>query len=311
MHALDLPISRRRSAFTLIELLVVIAIIAVLIALLLPAVQKVREAANRTTCANNLKQAGLAALNFENTYQRFPPAVVNGSQTFWLGNAAPGTAHGHSAYLLPFLEQQNLAAQYRWDVSWSHPSNEAARMVQLKVLQCPSAEPDRLGRAASETTPLGACTDYAATLRVTQVLVRLGLADAQGDNQGVLSHNRMVRQAEITDGLSNTTLITERAGRPKHWQAGRHVPGLSGTGGAWAAAAFIGLQGAQWDGSSRGGPCAINCINDMEVYSFHPGGANAVFADGSVRFLRAGMNIRFLAALITRDGGEVVPADAY
>jgi prepilin-type processing-associated H-X9-DG protein len=295
----------------LIELLVVIAIIAVLIALLLPAVQKIREAANRTTCANNLKQAGLAALNFENTYERFPPAVVNGSQTFWLGNAAPGTAHGWWPYLLAFLEQQNLAAQYRWDVSWSHPSNEAARMVQLKVVQCPSAEPNRVGRGTTAGAA-GACTDYVATLPVTQVLVSLGLADAHGDNQGVLTHNRMVRQAEITDGLSHTTLITESAGRPQRWQAGRHVPGLSSTGGPWAAAGnFIGLQGAQWDGSTRGGPCAINCTNDAEVYSFHPGGANTVFADGSVRFLRAGMNIRFLAALITRDGGEVIPADAY
>src|SRR5262249_2948969 len=96
-----------RSAFTLIELLVVIAIIAVLLGLLLPAVQKVREAANRVSCSNNLKQAGLAALAFENTYHKFPPAVVSGRVN--LGVAAPGTSHGLWPSLLPFIEQQNLA----------------------------------------------------------------------------------------------------------------------------------------------------------------------------------------------------------
>jgi prepilin-type N-terminal cleavage/methylation domain-containing protein/prepilin-type processing-associated H-X9-DG protein len=299
---------RRRSAFTLVELLVVIAIIGVLIALLLPAIQKVREAANRLKCANHLKQAGLAVLSFENTYQRFPPAVVNGSQTYWLGNAAPGTAHGWWPYLLPFLEQQNLAARYRWDVSWSHPSNEAARMTQLKVGQCPSAEPDRVGRVTTADAA-GACTDYAAT----RVANHAELIEQVGNNKfGVLDHSRMVRREEITDGLSHTILITESAGRPQRWQAGRSVPGLFVSGGPWPAPGnFIGFQGAQWDGSARGGPCAINCRNDGEVYSFHPGGANAVFADGSVRFLRADIPIRVLGALITRNGGEVVPADAY
>ncbi len=118
--------------------------------------------------------------------------------------------------------------------------------------------------------------------------------------------------AEITDGTSNTTLITECAGRPQAWQAGRYVPDLYRAGGAWAAGAnCIRVQGAHPDGSLRTGPCAINCINDQEVYSFHPGGANFVFADGSVHFLSAGINIRILAALITRDGGEAVSADDY
>jgi prepilin-type processing-associated H-X9-DG protein len=107
-------------------------------------------------------------------------------------------------------------------------------------------------------------------------------------------------------------LITESAGRPKRWQAGRYVPGDPYPTGAWAAPnAFVGILGAQYDGSSREGPCAINCINQGEVYSFHPGGANVVFADGSVRFLKAGINIRVLAALITRAGGEVVSANDY
>jgi prepilin-type N-terminal cleavage/methylation domain-containing protein/prepilin-type processing-associated H-X9-DG protein len=303
---------RRRSAFTLIELLVVIAILAVLIGLLLPAVQKVREAANRLSCSNNLKQAGLAALNFENTYHQFPPAVVTG-RVPKLADAAPGTSHGLWPFLLPFTEQQNLAAQYRWDVSWSDPYNEAARMVQLKGLQCPSAEPDRVGGAdPTGTGAMGACTDYVATIWVTEIPVSLRLIDPVGNYSGVLAHDYMTRLTEITDGTSNTTLIGESAGRPKRWQAGQYVPGPPYPAGAWAApTSFIGLQGAQFDGASRGGPCAINCSNQGEVYSFHPGGANFVFADGSVRFLGAGINIRVMAALITRAGGEVVSANDY
>jgi prepilin-type N-terminal cleavage/methylation domain-containing protein/prepilin-type processing-associated H-X9-DG protein len=306
-----LPVQRPRGGFTLIELLVVIAIIAVLVGLLVPAVQKVREAANRMSCANNLKQAGLAALTFENTYHKFPPAEVTGRVN--LGVAAPGTSHGLWPFLLPFIEQQNLAAHYRWDVSWNGQPNEAARMVQLKLLQCPSAEPDRVGGGDSTGTgAMGACTDYVATLWVTDAPVNLGLIDPLGDNSGILAHDHMTRLAEITDGMSNTSLIAESAGRPKRWQAGRYIPGAPYPTGAWAApVAFIGLQGALFDGSSRGGPCAINCINQGEVYSFHAGGANAVFADGSVRFLSADTSIRILAALITRAGGEVVSANDY
>src|SRR5262245_28402088 len=98
-----------RSAFTLVELLVVIGIIAALVGLLLPAIHQVREAANRTSCANKLKQIGLAALNFESTNGRFPPAVLNGDQRVQWGSAAPRTVHGFTPFLLPYLDQPDLA----------------------------------------------------------------------------------------------------------------------------------------------------------------------------------------------------------
>src|SRR5262249_52024313 len=291
---------RRRGGFTLIELLAVIGIIGVLIGLLVPAVQKVREAANRASCQNNLKNHGLAAHQYHDAYRRFPPGTVSGTASFRVRGAAPGTIHGPWPFLLPYLEQQHLYARYRWDVSGNDPANEPARMVHLRVLNCPSAEPDGVGPGATSTGPppppgtaVGACTDYAPTLEVHSALVSLGLIDAAGNLQGVMDRDRMTRLAEVTDGTSNTNLISECAGRPQRWQAGRNVPDLYSPGGPWFSGPNrISLQGAQPDGSSLRGPCAINCTNNQEVYSFHPGGANVAFADGSVRFLRADLSIR-------------------
>jgi uncharacterized protein DUF1559 len=116
----------------------------------------------------------------------------------------------------------------------------------------------------------------------------------------------LTRLAEITDGTSNTLLVTECAGRPKLWRAGRPVSGVYALGGAWVGGALTVGQGSTPDGVTKLGPCAINCTNDREVYSFHPGGATAVIADGSVRFLKASMEMRMFARLVTRAGGEVV-----
>jgi prepilin-type processing-associated H-X9-DG protein len=122
----------------------------------------------------------------------------------------------------------------------------------------------------------------------------------------------MTRLAAITDGTSNTILLTEDAGRPRQWRAGKPGSDQTVLGGPWAGFnTGVMLQGSSHDGATRPGQCAINCTNDREVFSFHPGGANAVFADGSAHFLKADMSIRILAALVTRAGGEVVSASDY
>jgi prepilin-type N-terminal cleavage/methylation domain-containing protein/prepilin-type processing-associated H-X9-DG protein len=291
-----------RRGFTLIELLVVIAIIAVLIGLLLPAVQKVREAASRTKCSNNLRQLGLALLQYENTHEKFPPGQWDGP---------PGQNHGWAPFILPYIEEQQLYNLYRWDLWSADPLNQPVVAHQLPIFQCPSApEQNRfMTFGVFQDNGQGACGDYAPTFSVDPVLVVQGLiAPPPADYQGLLAPNQMTTMSQIADGTSNTILLTEDAGRPRLWQDGRPGPDQTVIGGPWQAYNNgIIVKGSNRDGTGDWGSCAINCTNDRELYSFHPSGANAAFADGSVHFLKADLSIRILAALVTRAGGEVAP----
>jgi prepilin-type N-terminal cleavage/methylation domain-containing protein/prepilin-type processing-associated H-X9-DG protein len=309
----------QRRGFTLIELLVVIAIIAVLIGLLLAAVQKVREVANRMACANNLKQLGLALHNYHDVYKKFPPGALGKRAGCPQFDGLPG--HGLATFLLPYLEQKPLYLQYRWDASWYEPPNQEVVKNQLPVWQCPSAEANRIHDGSLDTVkpPEGepfigyaACGDYAGMLGVHPELVARGVIDPPGGPRdvagyysGVFEINATRRIGDIPDGASRTILMAECAGRPQLWQGRKKVPNTWLTGGPWASRSLLWGRGATQDGSDFYGECAINCTNDREVYSFHPKGANAVFADGSVQFLAEGMSIHVLAALITRAGGEV------
>jgi prepilin-type processing-associated H-X9-DG protein len=305
---------------TLVELLVVIAIIGVLIGLLLPAVQAAREAARRGACLNNLKQLGLASHSYHDAHGRLPPGSVGqmAADPRFIGLKH----HALGSYLLPHLEQESLAGEYRWDFSWTDLPNQAAVNAQLKVWQCPSAEQNRIqeGSLVTVTPPPGllfggsaACGDYAGISRIDAELERLGLVDStssprdlNGHYMGTFPINATTRFADILDGTSHTLMIGECAGRPEFWQGRRKVPNLWLSGGPWASRNLLWTRGASPDGTSPFGPCAINCTNDREVYSFHPGGANALFADGSVHFLKQSIGIRIFARLVTRAGGEIV-----
>jgi prepilin-type processing-associated H-X9-DG protein len=300
--------------------LVVIAIIGVLVGLLLPAIQAARESGRRAQCISNLKQIGLATLQHHDAYGVFPPGWVQvypdgAPATVPQGKIVQG-GHGVFPFLLPYLEQEELASIYRWDKRSQGPENQPVATQPLKILQCPSAEPDRWVTAAEDPGNYsyggrGACTDYAGVRDVDRQLVDLGLVDRPAEYDGVLASilvtaHYLTRLADVTDGTSQTILVTECAGRPQLWRAGRAVPDVYvNPNGAWVGGTLILFQGSTPDGATKPGPCAINCTNDKEPYSFHTSGVNAVYADGSVHFLPADMDIRIFARLVTRAGEEI------
>jgi prepilin-type N-terminal cleavage/methylation domain-containing protein/prepilin-type processing-associated H-X9-DG protein len=326
---------RRRGGFTLVELLVVIAIIAVLVGLLIPAVQKVREAANRTQCQNNLKQIALALHSYHDAKKHFPgnhrPVVTNSVRERWFTKT------------LPQLDQNNIWKNYDETTNWDSPTNLPLTSVPLEVAICP-ATPDgnrldgdpALAPGWARIVPTIAVTDYAMLYGLHPTfLVANGFT--QPNYQGVLTKTdgQYIAIADITDGVSNTLLVVESAGRPLLYQNGVKVNANWGqdgvNGGGWARpASDIWLIGfGDKAGTVAGGPYAINAANGLDhlgqyplqvptgaplgtdgsgqIYSFHSGGANAALADGSVRFLDASLSPGTLGSLVTIAGGEVVP----
>jgi prepilin-type N-terminal cleavage/methylation domain-containing protein/prepilin-type processing-associated H-X9-DG protein len=312
-------IHRTRRGFTLIELLVVIAIIAILIGLLLPAVQKVREAAARAQCGNNLKQVGLAIFNHESTHGYLPSSI----------RPAGVTTLSRVSWTIPtlaYIEQDNLRRNYDPNQTWGAAANLPVTAQPIKIFQCPSTpNPDRRdGDPQTQVWNTIAVTDYAA---VTSVSPLATTVNATGfPLPGVMEKNATVRITAVTDGTSNTLMVSESAGRPQIYRLGKPYqtpPGLGRqvNGGGWARpASDLDFIPATADGSSYPGPCAVNCTNGFVYsaypdaafgtegssapYSFHPGGVNALFADGSVRFVRASVTAQTFAALVTRSGGE-------
>jgi prepilin-type N-terminal cleavage/methylation domain-containing protein/prepilin-type processing-associated H-X9-DG protein len=320
------PRTDRHAAFTLIELLVVIAIIGILIALLLPAVQKVREAANRTSCANNLKQLGLALHNFHDSRGGFPAARQDVPSYPGMVEDPPRTSW--TASVLPYIEQGNLQNIYRLDRDFGEPENDGTppytgpnagpNQTDIKLFLCPSAPPGRKG--ANQRGVL----DYPPASQIRRpnpFVTNMPPSDPTWD--GVLGLNVFRRLTDITDGTSNTLLLVEDGGRNQYWEMGRYIgttrPSdlIIGESGAWAVpGSHLNVSGFNPANIGTGdplqpGPCAVNCTNDQEIYGFHPGVANVLLADGSVRPLRTGTDINIVIALITRNHGEVIPNDAF
>ncbi|MDB5346391.1 MAG: prepilin-type cleavage/methylation protein [Schlesneria sp.] len=371
------PTKSSRRGFTLIELLVVIAIIAVLISLLLPAVQQAREAARRIQCQNNVKQLGLAALNFEATFKAFPFNAItkNNSQLPYIpydpnGPDAPtpgayGGTQGRCSGmvpLLPYMDQTSVASVYCFNKDWSDPSNVAALTLKFSVMQCPSTPtpgvvtyptnaanyisptnsnaafaPPTTGSTSSnilgaalyattKTTPSGWVGDYAgigqikttknaagAEIAFTNPMVTVPFTGS--GSKGATAQNGMTPISAITDGTSNTTLYSERSAKMAQYYAA-HTPDPTvaiQTGAIWADADNrITVTGTSLDGKSSfgSGSCIMNCNNQQgDVYSFHTGGANVVFADGHVKFVSQNIDMNVFVAMVTRGSGEVISVD--
>jgi prepilin-type N-terminal cleavage/methylation domain-containing protein len=306
------PHSPRRG-FTLIELLVVIAIIAILIGLLLPAVQKIREAANRMKCQNNLKQVGLGLHNYQTTNGFFPPGAVTDHPTNQnaiqirqrLGITTPSN-HSWAVFMLPYIEQDNLYRQYNINAYWYAAANAPVVGTPLTILICPTA-PGGTGRSYTKSGVKVAAGDYSPDNAYGTDLEAAGLVDPTVNPNGVMQVNVACSVPEVRDGTSNTSVIAEDAGRPALWRAGKQVSATSQTDGGWADRdnEYI-THGFTTNGVTNPGPCHTNCTNSNEVYSFHVGGANHVMADGSVRFIKASMDIRLFVKLITRAADDIV-----
>jgi prepilin-type N-terminal cleavage/methylation domain-containing protein len=302
-----------RLGFTLIELLVVIAIIAVLIALLVPAVQRVREAAARTACTNNIKQIGLALHSYHDANKFFPPGYV--STAFPKLNIPNGATHGWAVFILPYIEQADLAKIYRFDMDWADGLNSDVHETFISTFLCPSVTgvPQRTVTGSYKgRTWKAACGDYAVNNAINDALRDnggLGFTDDLGPAgssayHGVMRGNKVTKVSQITDGSSNTLLIAEDAGRPQRYHM--NFPNSAAvTGGAWCDRAneYI-THGWLTDKDASPGPCAVNCSNDNEMYGFHSGGCMIVLADGSARMLYTDVNIRIVGRLITMSGGE-------
>jgi prepilin-type N-terminal cleavage/methylation domain-containing protein/prepilin-type processing-associated H-X9-DG protein len=330
----------QRRGFTLIELLVVIAIIGILIGLLLPAVQKVREAANRAKCQNNLKQIGLALHNYNDAFGTFPMGNK--------GGAGGGYGYNWRLFLLPYMEQDALYREFdQTQSSWS-PAMAPENNVTIPNYRCPSSplppysvplwggaysDVQRVSYVgiAGGTTQAFAGSSFNETRQTNGANTTGCCTGGNVTGGGVLVANLGVEVSKITDGTSNTMAVSEQSdfltqtdGTHVDWGTGWHgwLIGTSQTVHAgdpgfnpWDNRIFgltsIRYQINQKTGWPVGGDCGGTgvCPNfgcNIPLNSTHPGGVNALYCDGSVHFLSDSIPLLTLAELATRDDGLVI-----
>jgi len=290
--------TNRSRGFTLIELSVVIAIIAILIGLLLPAVQKVREAAARIKCSNSLKQVGLAFHGYHGAYERFPTA---------------NTPVFGSAFTLvtPFIEQDGIRNVYNPAVAPTAPPNNTVTGQQIQILNCPSMVPPPAPAAAYSTATasyavcVGSNDAWAAPAPDNGVIVR---SNATGSSTIIDTGKRLT---DVTDGTSSTILAGEMGFQLKDYlfSSGPYAGQVRGGNTSWAFGyASYTFGSTKTHLNTITAPTSVT--DRLATFrSDHIGGGNFVLADGSVRFIRNSIDPAAYTALGTRAGAEVY-ADA-
>jgi prepilin-type N-terminal cleavage/methylation domain-containing protein/prepilin-type processing-associated H-X9-DG protein len=302
---------RTRRAFTLIELLVVIAIIAILIALLVPAVQKVRESAARLQCKNNLKQIGLALHNYHDRMKGFPPGYQTNVAS---DNSDLGPGWGWAAFLLNDVDQTSLKNQIRFDLQISDPLNAQVRVAAVPVYVCPSENltaPFAVVDANGNPICTVARGSYVAMNGI------LGVSSDAFDNNGAFLRNRSMRVADISDGLSNTLFVGERCTNMSSttWTGAvtngvvpaQRYPNLADQlANAELASALVLAHGSQFHLPNN--PLVFDAD---ATSSYHTGGVNFLFGDGTVRPINNSIDGRVYEALLTRAGNEPVDGGIF
>ena len=295
----------KKSGFTLVELLVVIAIIGILIGMLLPAVQQVREAARRISCANNSRQQGLAIMNYESAFQTLPPGWRTGNPLI----AANEPGWGWSAYILPFMEQNNLYNQIDFKVAIDDGTHIHAIAIVVPSYQCPSEidlpvvnlsehiEHDRNhdGHDLHDKPP-GSDDDYEELMvgrsNYSGVFGSSEIEDSPLKGNGLFYGNSVIKMGDIRDGTSNTLMVGERIN-------------LLGK------ISWVGMVPEVDEPFARIVGAADHAPNDPgghfeDFRSYHPQGINATLGDGSTHFVTQSINEVVFQQLATRAGAEVV-----
>ncbi|HEV7282524.1 MAG TPA: DUF1559 domain-containing protein [Pirellulaceae bacterium] len=334
--------SSRRSGFTLVELLVVIAIIGVLVALLLPAVQAAREAANRMSCSNNLKQIGLALHNHHDTYKRLPPGAANNTPPFGKSGTAQWGA-SWMVYILPFIEQGAMYDRLTFDKTYNDttPGGPVQAVGNLATpsgapllagYRCPSSP---LEREMSISPPSATVPDYVGiagaltntTLTPVPFTAVGEVASGTHGNiatNGALYFNSKVKFAGFTDGLSNTMLASEASDfitldAASNFQKVDYRPGVQHSfymGSASSTERCFNTTSVKYAINAKKGYAIApvhhaqgvsqNGGNNSPLRSAHPGGVNAAYGDGSVRNLNTSTDMLTLIYMSVRNDGQVV-----
>lgn len=307
------PVASRRG-MTLVELLVVIAVIGILVALLLPAVQAARESSRRSMCLNNLRQIGLATLNYEGNHKKFPPG-----KQYSAPRTDPTTfGFAWSSVILHHLEEGGIQSQLDFKKPLTDPVNLPAATQVVPVYLCPSAS-----RLEEHRSPDGklfnlngqpgeglGCMDYLGVSGPDKDKANPSTGELYGSQRGVLIGNKglpdedkiqvppAITVARITDGTSKTITVVECTGRGADVNKHGEIKSLNG---AWASGGNI--SHIKKGVNEEVPPLAWE---DERVFSDHPSGSHALMADGSVHFLSKSMETATLRSLCSRDGGETI-----